>query len=108
MAALQIRREETGGIITLHLSGTFDGTTARELNGLLEGLDAREVVLDFTQVRAFADAAVAVASRSMTQRPVRLYGLDRHRERVFRYFGVEVPLPPERAYGAAEEAALKR
>jgi anti-anti-sigma regulatory factor len=104
--SLQIRREDVAGTVTLHLVGTFDGSTADQLNGMLEGLEAREVVLDFSQVRRFADAAVAVASRSMTQRQVRLCGLDRHQERVFRYFGVDHAPTAPRAYWAAEEALL--
>ncbi|MCI0572358.1 MAG: hypothetical protein L0Y66_16515 [Myxococcaceae bacterium] len=110
MPSLEIRREESAGAVTLYLSGTFDGSTAAKLTRVLEGLDhrhVRELILDFSQVRAFADVAVAVASQSMlTQTPVRLFGLDHHREQVFRYFGVELPPPAARAYGAAEELPL--
>jgi anti-anti-sigma factor len=106
MAALQIRREESGGIVTLHLAGTFDGRTAHQLHRFLKDVDGQQVVVDFSQVRSFSDAAVAVASEAMADRQVRLCGLDQHRERVFRYFGVAVPLEPQRAYWTAEDALL--
>lgn len=102
--SLQIRREEVAGTVTLHLVGTFDGSTAHQLNGLLEGMEARELVVDFSQVRRFVDAAVAVASQGMTRHQVKLNGLDRHQERVFRYFGVDQAPPGPRAEGRAEEA----
>jgi anti-anti-sigma regulatory factor len=108
MSALSIQSEQTGSTHTLHLNGTFDAVSARALNVQLEALAGREVVLDFRRVRQFSDAGVAVASRGLQACRARLVGLDHHRERLFRYFGVEVSAEARAAWGASEERAPAR
>jgi len=109
MSALSIQQEQRGETLVLTLEGTFDARSARVLAAALDGLTPQRVLLDFGRVRHFSDAGVAVATRALGIHRVQLAGLDRHRERLFRYFGVdsapaaapagESPLPQPRLAG---------
>ena len=103
MAGLQIHRSETSGAVTLKLEGKFDRQTALEVNRSLEELGACAVILDFSRVREFMDLAVPVLSQYLMLRPVELRGLDQHRHRMFRYFGVLAARTAEREYYTPEE-----
>jgi hypothetical protein len=88
MAGFQIEREESSGVITLNLMGTFDGTSAQQLRASLEKIQGHPVVVDFSRVRGFADSAVAILTGDLDFSSVRLRGLARHHETMFRYFGI--------------------
>jgi anti-anti-sigma regulatory factor len=104
MAGLSICREDASTTVTLRLEGTLDGATASAvLEALLAESVGQEVVLDFSRVGDFRDLAVAVLSRGLERRKVRLRGLDVHHERMFRYFGLTSTATPERAYYTPEE-----
>lgn len=105
MSALTIQREERAGRLTLRLEGTFDGSTALELRRSLAELPEQDVVIDFTRVRRFQDAAVSVLSRNLAHARLQLQGLDSHQERMFRYCGVPTGRTSarEQAYYTPEE-----
>jgi anti-anti-sigma regulatory factor len=103
MAGLEIHQEENAGKVILRLEGTFDGTTALELRRSLDGLIAAEVVIDFSRVRQFRDLAVAVLSRGLQNRSLRLRGLGEHQERMFRYFGLTTSRSSAPTYYQPEE-----
>ena len=110
MTALEIRREDVAGAVTLKLSGTIDNRTALELRrslDALEQIDPRDLVLDFSGVHAFSDAAAAVLTRGM-KRAVTLRGLDQHRERLFAYLGVAPRSAPRSGAYVPEEVLLAR
>lgn len=92
MSALSIQTLQRGETLVLELEGHFDAQSALVLAAALDGLSPQRVRLDFSRVRSFSDAGVAVATRALGVHRVQLTGLDRHRERLFRYFGVE-PTP---------------
>lgn len=85
---LRIDREEVNGAVVLRLSGTFDAQSAALVRATLEQLEAPEVVIDFTAVRKFVDSAVAVLTGGLDCNGLRLRGLARHQEVMFRYFGI--------------------
>ena len=103
MAGLSIEREELGDTVVLKLDGTFDAKTASLLRQEIEALASREVVLDFSRVRKFVDSAVAVLTGGLDCHLLRLRGLGRHEECMFRYFGLAQAATPERAYYTPEE-----
>lgn len=90
MSALSIQQEQRGDTLVLELEGSFDALSARVLAAALDGLAPQRVLLDFGRVRHFSDAGVAVATRALAVHRVQLAGVDRHRERLFRYFGVDL------------------
>ena len=102
MVGLQIHQEERAGCLTLRLTGTLDGQTACLLRTSLEALGTQEVEVDFTHLREFRDSAVGVITHGLVDRKVRMRGLDRHQQRMFRYFGVSLG-EPSRAYYMPEE-----
>ena len=106
MAGLQIQTVEDAGTVTLKLEGRFDARTAVLLRKSLEALPDKPVVLDFSRVREFMDVAVAVLSRGMYERNVRLRGLVGHQERMFRYFGFADSEAPRRDYYTPEPKLL--
>ena len=106
MASLQIHQMEDNGIITLRLEGRFDARTAELLSKSLAELPAGQVVLDFSRVREFMDSAVAVLTRALYERDVRLKGLVGHQERMFRYFGFTTQDAPRRDYYIPEPQLL--
>jgi anti-anti-sigma regulatory factor len=105
MTGLEMQLEESGELVRVRLSGSFDGRTAIELRRVLEALGQRRVVLDFTQVLHFVDFAVAVLTRELDRQQlnVELRGLPLHQERVFGYFGLGARLPARGPYSQAEE-----
>lgn len=100
---LSIHREDVGNTLILRLEGTFDAKTAAEVRAALEQTEGREVVVDFSRVRRFVDSAVAVMTGGLDCSGVRLRGLDRHGEAMFRYFGIASARSPERAYYTPED-----
>ena len=102
--ALQIHKEIQPGRVMLRLEGTLDGRTAHQLRDSLGSADVGEVVLDFSLVRDFKDTAVAVLTRDLGARPVKLRGLAGHQARMFRYFGLSMgEASSSRAYYTPEE-----
>ena len=105
MAGLQIHREDAAGCVTLRLEGTLDGRTAREVHASLDACrGCPEVVLDFSHLREFRDAAVPELTPDLCALRVRLRGLGEHHTRVLRCFGVVVAREAPRASPVAEEA----
>lgn len=102
-APLHIHREDVGNTVLLRLEGSFDAKTAAEVRAALEQNEGREVVVDFSRVRRFVDSAVAVMTGGLDCTGVRLRGLDRHGEAMFRYFGVASVRSSERAYYTPED-----
>ncbi len=103
MAVLHIHREERAGTVTLRLEGRFDGPAALQLTKLVDELGSREVVIDFSHVKEFLDLAVAVLTRSIARKAVKLQGLGQHQERMFRYFGIGPVAEQAAPYYLAEE-----
>jgi hypothetical protein len=91
MAGFKIQREEAGDTVMLRLEGTFNGQAALVLRGELEQLGDQHVVIDFSRVNQFLDLAVPILTRGLNHPSLRLRGLAKHHERVFRYFGVFDP-----------------
>jgi anti-anti-sigma regulatory factor len=86
-------RETEGSRTVIRLSGVFDRASAAELAERLQLEEAtREVVLDFSLVREFADLGVAALAHGLAGGRQRLLmrGLRQHQLRIFRYFGVDV------------------
>lgn len=83
--------------VVLKVEETFDCSTAFALRERLDGLGKAGVVLDFSHVRTFRDAAIDVLTRGLTTPTLELRGLDTHHERLFRYLGVGAPPAPRRA-----------
>jgi anti-anti-sigma regulatory factor len=106
MASLKIVREDRHGAITLRLEGTINGEAAAELEHQLNALDTNEIVLDFSLVREFMDAAVPTVLRAIESKSCHLQGMVRHHVRMFRYFGHKSPQVVERGFGAPEERIL--
>ncbi|MDQ3264309.1 MAG: STAS domain-containing protein [Myxococcota bacterium] len=102
-APLSIHREENDTTLILRLEGTFDAKTAAQLRTHLEQLQKQEVVLDFSRVQKFVDSAVAVLTGGLDCSTLRLRGLDRHGEAMFRYFGVASSRSTQRAYYTPED-----
>lgn len=100
---LNIHREDVGNTLLLRLEGSFDAQTAAQVRAELEQCEGREVVIDFSQVRRFVDSAVAVMTGGLDCSGLRLRGLDRHGETMFRYFGIASARSPERAYYTPED-----
>lgn len=105
MKALKIHREIGAECVTLRLEGSLDGHTAGLLQQAIEQVGHHEVVLDFSHLREFKDTAVAVLTRLLVERGVRLKGLALHHERVFGYFGLR-SMGQRLAFTANEDAAL--
>jgi hypothetical protein len=106
MASLQIVREEKKGTITLRLEGVLNGEAAAELGRKLNELETHQVVIDFSHVREFIDAAVPAVIRAIESKPCQLQGLVRHHVRMFRYFGHTTPQLPEQDFGIPEDRVL--
>ncbi|MBI3183846.1 MAG: hypothetical protein HYZ28_17045 [Myxococcales bacterium] len=84
---------------SLRVEGTFDRRAALELRELLEGLSDAEVELDFSRVREMQDLAVHILTRGLVRPSLRLRGLARRHERLFRYLGLLPPHPEGAAPG---------
>ncbi|WP_242394334.1 STAS domain-containing protein [Anaeromyxobacter oryzisoli] len=96
-------REREGERTVLRLAGTFDRAAALELARRVEAERGRELILDFSLVREFADLGVATLAQGLahTERRLVLRGLRQHQLRMFRYFGVDV----EPSRGAVDPGA---
>lgn len=88
MATLRILRAEASPTVTLLVEGTLDAASAALVSESLATLTAQEVVVDFSRVRHFQDAAVAVLSPALAGRAHRLLGLSPHHSHVCRCFGL--------------------
>lgn len=108
-ATCQMQRETDGDRAVVRLSGVFDRDSASELAEELARSPAREVVVDFSLVREFADLGVAALARDLArraERPLHLRGLRTHQLRLFRYFGVDVAALEHLPFAPAEREAL--
>jgi hypothetical protein len=89
MPACQLTTSDVLGRPTIALSGTFDGSAAWELAGLVSR-GGGELALDFSRVNAFYDHGFAVLAQALHRqgRGVQLLGLRRHQLRLLAYLGV--------------------
>jgi hypothetical protein len=80
------------GEVVIRLDGNFDAGAATRLSGWLVEVPAgHPLVLDFTQVRACEDFGLAAVARDLAARDALVVrGLNRHHERMLRYFGVRL------------------
>lgn len=87
-----IRREMEGIHVVIRVAGVFDRASAFEVCEALDGEPDRDVVLDFSLVREFADLGVATLAHGLAgaDRRLHLRGLRHHQLRIFRYFGLDV------------------
>lgn len=79
-------------IVLLALDGTFDAADAWRVHDTLEHLPPEtRVSLDFREVRAFHDFAIALLARDLAawQGRVEANGLCQHQRRILKYFGVD-------------------
>ncbi len=92
MPACGIFTELEDGRAVIRITGVFDRASAFELRDRLEREPTRDLVLDFSLVREFADLGVATLAHGLAggERRLLLLGLRHHQLRIFRYFGVEV------------------
>ena len=74
--------------VTLQVEGTFDRDAATRLRTRLEALGRTDVVIDFSRVRTFRDAAIGVLASGLAAPSLHLRGLDTHQQRLFRYLGI--------------------
>ncbi len=84
------------GEVVIHLDGLFDASAATRLSGwLVEVPSSDPLVLDFSQVRMCEDFGLAAVARDLAARDrLVVRGLNRHHERMLRYFGVNLDAPP--------------
>ncbi|HZZ83647.1 MAG TPA: STAS domain-containing protein [Anaeromyxobacteraceae bacterium] len=79
--------------LVIELEGDFDGRSAGDVRGRLAALPRNvPVVLDFSRVRQFADAGVAVLAQTLAEvgaPRVVMRGLRQHQHRLLRYLGVD-------------------
>lgn len=78
--------------LTVSLEGTFDATEAWRLHDMLAHLAQETYVsLDFREVRAFHDFAVALLAKDILALRGRMEatGLCQHQRRILKYFGVD-------------------
>src|SRR5262245_50960182 len=81
-----------GGEVVIRIDGTFDAQAASRLSGWLAEVPADgSVVLDFSAVRMCQDFGLASVARDLAGRDrLVVHGLNRHQERMLRYFGVNL------------------
>ncbi len=77
--------------VTLRVEGPFNRDAASRLRTRLEALHQAPVVLDFSRVGTFCDAAIDVLVRGLAAPRLQLRGLATHQERMFRYLGYGAP-----------------
>lgn len=97
MDALEIGFEERDEHLILRLTGTLDAPAARAVAEAVGRLPLRPLTVDFSRVRTFVDLAIDGLTLALRGRPVRLTGLGRHQQRMFRYFGLSSAEPVEPA-----------
>ncbi len=92
MPGCSIQTEMEGARTVIRVAGVFDRASAFELRDRLEREVARDLVLDFSLVREFADLGVATLAHGLAGADRRLHmrGLRQHQLRMFRYFGLDV------------------
>ena len=93
MPCCSIQTETEGARTVIRVAGVFDRASAFELRDRLEREVARDLVLDFSLVREFADLGVATLAHGLAggaDRRLHLRGLRQHQLRIFRYFGLDV------------------
>ncbi len=84
------------GEVVVRLDGNFDASAAMRLSGwLVEVPSGEPLVLDFSQVRSCEDFGLATVARDLAaRRRLVVRGLNRHHERMLRYFGVRLDATP--------------
>lgn len=92
MAEHRISCVMSEGTATFYVEGTFDGQAAKELRRSMDEVLAEQVVIDFSRVSSFWDAAIGVLSSGLSPHQLALRGLGAHQDRLFRYFGFQ-PTP---------------
>jgi hypothetical protein len=94
----------TRGEVVIRIDGTFDAQEATRLSGWLAEVPVDgPVVLDFSAVRECQDLGLASVARDLAARGrLVVHGLNRHQERMLRYFGVDLLRAP---LGLEEKAA---
>ena len=92
MTSCGIGIEREGDRVVIRLTGVFDRTTAWALREWVDREPARELVIDFSQVRDFSDLGVAILAHAVSggARRVLFRGLRQHQLRIFRYCGLAV------------------
>ncbi len=92
MLGCSIQTETEGVHTVIRVAGVFDRASAFELRDRLEREGSRDLVLDFSLVREFADLGVATLAHGLAgaDRRLHLRGLRQHQLRIFRYFGLDV------------------
>ncbi|HEY6104876.1 MAG TPA: STAS domain-containing protein [Anaeromyxobacteraceae bacterium] len=81
-----------GHFVVLSLEGTFDAAEAWRVHDMLAQLaPGTRVSLDFREVRAFHDFAIALLAQDILARHGRVEanGLCQHQRRILKYFGVD-------------------
>ena len=87
-----VRTERGDDIVVLCLQGTFDAAEAWRVHDALGQFPPEtRVSLDFREVRAFHDFAIALLARDLLTRHGRVEanGLCQHQRRLLKYFGVD-------------------
>jgi len=105
--------QEGGDRVVLRLEGTFDAAEAWRVHDMLAHLAPRtRLSLDFREVRAFHDFAIALLAQDLLARRglVEANGLCMHQRRILKYFGVDEaglgePCAPEARNPGAREGA---
>jgi hypothetical protein len=84
------------GEVVIRLDGHFDASAATRLSGwLIEVPPSDPLVLDFSQVRMCEDFGLASVAGDLAARDrLVVRGLNRHHERMLRYFGVNLDAAP--------------
>ena len=86
-------RSTPGGEMAIILKGNFDAADAWTVHEAVQSADRRwPLVLDFTQVHAFEDFAVALLAPDLvtpTGQRIQVRGLGLHQRRLLEYFGVK-------------------
>jgi len=83
---------DAGDAVVLGLEGTFDAAEAWRLHDTLVQLaPGTRVSLDFREVRAFHDFAIALLAQDLLAHRGRIQaaGLCQHQRRLLKYFGVD-------------------
>ena len=99
--------EEPADRVVLRLEGTFDAAEAWRVHDAIQRLQAGRVVLDFRDVRACHDFAIALLAKDIIEQrgQVEVTGLCQHQRRILKYFGADEVDPGEpRAGGPAVRA----
>ncbi len=90
----KVARPIQGGddAVALRLDGTFDAAAAWRVHDTLAEVSPQaRISLDFREVRAFHDFAIALLAQDLRahQGRVQASGLCQHQRRILKYFGVD-------------------